>query len=65
MALRSPALSDSVARGYLPGLGVSCHDRTRQEGVGFSASQRKERVSHDSETFFFMITELFSPGLFT
>lgn len=54
------------------GLGVSCHDGARQEGVGSSASQRKKGISHDSETLvfcflfcfvFFMIIELVSPSL--
>lgn len=52
MALLSGRLFDSVARGYLPGLGWSCHDQPRTCGA-FWLSKEEVDSSHYSENAFY------------
>lgn len=67
----SPALSDSVARGYSPGLGVSRHDGARQDVVGSFAGRREFLMTMKHWIFcfalfhflFFVVIKFFSPSL--
>lgn len=61
MALLSRRLFDSVAMVYLPGLDVSCHDRTSQEREGLSGSQRKDQTLLITVKMLFMIVGIFRP----